>query len=87
MIYAYASVIIRQNQTKGDGIINRPFLLAYIKKNQQTIAGFCKSIGMNTATFYRKSTGKSSFTVKEVKTMISVLGIKRNDIIPIFFED
>lgn len=53
-----------------------------------TIAEFSTALGINNSTFYKKSRELgTSFTALEIKRMISLLGIKKSDVMPIFFDE
>ena len=56
--------------------MNRKMLIDAIKTKGKTISEFCTEIGMSRTAFYRKSTGKTQFTLSEIKKIISHLDIK-----------
>lgn len=44
-----------------------------------------QTIGIDKVTFYRKLSGKSEFTISEIYSIIEVLKIPDDKIVPIFF--
>ena len=54
-----------------------------MKKQGITTAKLCEKLGMAPSTFYRKCTGKSEFTLSEIKKIGETL--KLESLTPIFF--
>ena len=47
-----------------------------IKRNGYTIEAFCKELGINKTTFYRKINGTSEFTQSEIRKAIKLLSLE-----------
>lgn len=60
------------------------YLLEYeIKSKGHTITEYCKAIGINKSTYYKRMRGESEFTQGEIQKSMEFLGI--SDPVPIFF--
>ena len=46
-----------------------------------------KNLGINLATLYRKINGESDFTLSELKQLKKMLGLSKEDVDRIFFDD
>jgi len=60
------------------------YLLEYeIKRNGLTVSEFCHKVGISTASYYRKISGRSDFTQSEISKTMKVLDLTSP--VPIFF--
>lgn len=59
-----------------------------IVESGTTMESLASDAGMNRSTFYRKMKNKgNTFTVEEMKKIVSLLGLSNEEAITIFFED
>ena len=63
--------------------MNKALLEYRMKERGITIADMCKILGISRSAFYRKCSGKSEFTLKEIKKIVEVLNL--DSPIDIFF--
>lgn len=65
--------------------MDKDLLLYEIKKNKMTVSSLCKEVGISKSAFYRKCSGKTQFTLPEVKKIVSILNLESPA--TIFFAD
>ena len=56
-------------------------------ESQYTIERLASYLGINPATFYRKSIGKSEFTRSEIQQIAKALNLNMQDVQSIFFAE
>ena len=65
--------------------MNLPLLEYEMKRKGVTKRELCELLGINPATFWRKCTGYSDFTLREIRQIVAKLQIENP--CPIFFDD
>lgn len=66
-------------------MVRRDLLIGILKDQGRTYIGVSKALNMTPKTLYNKLRGNRSFTIEEATRMIDFLGIKRDEILDIFF--
>lgn len=65
--------------------MDKDLLFYEIKKRKMTVNSLCKAIGISKSAFYRKCSGKTQFTLPEMKKIIAELNLESPT--SIFFAD
>jgi hypothetical protein len=65
--------------------MNTNLLRGYIISKGWKFSDFRKKIGITETAFYRKSHGITEFTCSEISKIIKVLGLSKDEVMNIFF--
>ena len=80
------SVILKLRiRNVGENMFNKKRFKAEVELAGLTLYELCEKLGMNASTMYRKTTGTSEFTRKEIQEIRDILGISPATVDAIFF--
>ena len=69
-------VSFRTQKGKEDILVNKALLEYRMHEKGKNISDMCGMLNISRSAFYRKCTGKSEFTVTEIKKIVSYLNLE-----------